>query len=54
MFDGQRCFDIALQIKELQDKNLTENSQEYTLYCTYIKFGETAQEKAHFTVKCFL
>jgi len=50
MFNGTRHFDLSPQLAELQEQCLSENRQKYSLFCSYVKFGETQQERADFSV----
>ena len=50
MFDGNRYFDYSLQVQKLLSSQEMQNSEEYSLYCTFVKFGNSMQERADFTV----
>ncbi len=54
MFNGTRSFDLTSQVNELISQGLKENRKQYSLFCTYTKFGEVEQEQADFDViiKC--
>ena len=44
MFAGVRYCDFEAQVKALQEQGLSEDTQDYTLLCTYIKCGSNHQE----------
>jgi hypothetical protein len=47
MFGGKRQLKITEQYQALIRSNELSNKQEYTLLCSYIKFGQMQQEKKH-------
>ena len=50
MFNGIRTLDLTQELKRFIDSGLLFEKQPHSLFCTYIKFGETQQERVNFTV----
>lgn len=50
MFTGVRSFDMTAQVQEMLEQDLNRCEQQYSLFCTYVKFGNTIQEQADFNV----
>jgi len=50
MYAGVRSFDMADQLHEMQSSQLSISEQTYSLFCTYVKFGEAIQERIDFKV----
>jgi len=50
MYAGVRSFDMTDQLHEMQNSQLSISEQTYSLFCTYVKFGEAIQEQIDFKV----
>jgi len=50
MFTGIRSFDMTGQLEDMLEHGLNYSEQSYSLFCTYVKFGNTIQEQADFNV----
>lgn len=50
MFTGVRSFDMTAQLQKMLDQDLNNSEQQYSLFCTYVKFGNAIQEQADFNV----
>ena len=50
MLTERRTLDLTADLIEFMASNAAQVTQQHTLFCTYVKFGETHQQKADFTV----
>lgn len=50
MIDGIKTLDLTQELQSFFDSGAMKETQEHTLFCSYLKFGEMQQERANFIV----